>query len=397
MAYEKYTWVDGELITAEKLNHMEDGIAEGGGEAGYECTETTEQLFNETVTTEESDGEYLTRLNYAEPIEVDELTVVFNGTEYVCPKAMGMGVVQYGGFDATGEPDFTNYPFAIVSLVSLGGGNVVMTESSITATITASAVSTTVETTECFEKAVKTVADRGYECGETRTPLFDETVTTVQDGDDVSAQLAYSGQITADKLHVIFNGTQYICPKIIVGGINTVVYYGGMSETGDPDFTNYPFLIASSLRGNLIGTETANTYHIEVAAVVTEVTDISPCLAACIDSVAQATFNRAIQSAGIPDIREGTVEERNIDITNGTVQVTIDVSDHYRAEKIIGIIGIESLEKFRGDGKQIVVETFGVNGTEISVELRSRTGENTLLDILRIQFTYIYKDNGGTN
>ena len=31
MAYEKYTWVDGELITAEKLNHMEDGIAGAGG------------------------------------------------------------------------------------------------------------------------------------------------------------------------------------------------------------------------------------------------------------------------------------------------------------------------------------------------------------------------------
>lgn len=28
MAYEKYTWVTGEVITQEKLNHMEDGIAE---------------------------------------------------------------------------------------------------------------------------------------------------------------------------------------------------------------------------------------------------------------------------------------------------------------------------------------------------------------------------------
>ena len=31
MAYEKNTWVNGDTITAEKLNHMEDGIAEGGG------------------------------------------------------------------------------------------------------------------------------------------------------------------------------------------------------------------------------------------------------------------------------------------------------------------------------------------------------------------------------
>ena len=29
--YEKQTWVTGETITAEKLNHMEDGISGGGG------------------------------------------------------------------------------------------------------------------------------------------------------------------------------------------------------------------------------------------------------------------------------------------------------------------------------------------------------------------------------
>lgn len=31
MAYEKHTWVCGETITADKMNHIEDGIAEGGG------------------------------------------------------------------------------------------------------------------------------------------------------------------------------------------------------------------------------------------------------------------------------------------------------------------------------------------------------------------------------
>lgn len=31
MAYEKQTWTTGEVITQEKLNHMEDGIAEGSG------------------------------------------------------------------------------------------------------------------------------------------------------------------------------------------------------------------------------------------------------------------------------------------------------------------------------------------------------------------------------
>lgn len=31
MAYTKQTWQTGETITAEKLNHMEDGIAGAGG------------------------------------------------------------------------------------------------------------------------------------------------------------------------------------------------------------------------------------------------------------------------------------------------------------------------------------------------------------------------------
>lgn len=31
MAYTKQTWECGDVITAEKLNHMEDGIANSGG------------------------------------------------------------------------------------------------------------------------------------------------------------------------------------------------------------------------------------------------------------------------------------------------------------------------------------------------------------------------------
>ncbi len=30
MAYEKQTWANGDVITAAKLNHMEDGISAGG-------------------------------------------------------------------------------------------------------------------------------------------------------------------------------------------------------------------------------------------------------------------------------------------------------------------------------------------------------------------------------
>lgn len=34
MAYEKQTWNTGDVITEEKLNHIEDGIANGGSGCG---------------------------------------------------------------------------------------------------------------------------------------------------------------------------------------------------------------------------------------------------------------------------------------------------------------------------------------------------------------------------
>lgn len=42
MDYEKHVWVVGEVITAEKLNHMEDGIASLYGEDASEESEEAE-------------------------------------------------------------------------------------------------------------------------------------------------------------------------------------------------------------------------------------------------------------------------------------------------------------------------------------------------------------------
>lgn len=40
MAYEKQTWQTGDVVTSAKLNHMEDGIAEGGGGGAFIVTYT---------------------------------------------------------------------------------------------------------------------------------------------------------------------------------------------------------------------------------------------------------------------------------------------------------------------------------------------------------------------
>ena len=51
MAYEKQTWTTGDVITQEKLNHMEDGIADadGGGVLVVNATTTTSE--GRTATT----------------------------------------------------------------------------------------------------------------------------------------------------------------------------------------------------------------------------------------------------------------------------------------------------------------------------------------------------------
>lgn len=94
MAYDRYTWVDGEVITAQKLNHIEEGIAEGG-DAGYECEETV--YFDGNVVVEEhSDGQGHTwtsgEFTTTPPkglLGLDELNIVLNGEEYTLPKTGG--------------------------------------------------------------------------------------------------------------------------------------------------------------------------------------------------------------------------------------------------------------------------------------------------------------------
>ena len=45
MSYEKQTWANGDVITAEKLNHMEDGIENAGGALVVHMTYNAELTY----------------------------------------------------------------------------------------------------------------------------------------------------------------------------------------------------------------------------------------------------------------------------------------------------------------------------------------------------------------
>ena len=99
MAYEKQNWECGQVITADKLNHMEDGIANAGGDcdAGYVCYEDGDLLFTENVTpTEIGPGRYMATLQFDKVVRSD-ISVSINGGEPVLLTGKyDSGIVSYG-------------------------------------------------------------------------------------------------------------------------------------------------------------------------------------------------------------------------------------------------------------------------------------------------------------
>lgn len=174
MSYEKQTWRCGDTITADRMNHIEDGIA--NVDVGYSCSEGWVTLTDESVTTEPP--ALGTMINgafaYAEPITADTIKVTFNGTEYTCNKQINrFGYAYYGANIAVpiGETvDWTQYPFAIDRGTE---GNLLTTETAGTYQVKIEAYEKTVETSECFDRA------RGYSCSGGVTFITSETINSV--------------------------------------------------------------------------------------------------------------------------------------------------------------------------------------------------------------------------
>lgn len=108
---------------------------------------------------------------------------------------------------------------------------------------------------------------------ETSTPLFNETVTTVEPAEGIGfagATLEYGELIDADTLIVTFEGTEYVCQKRVMGDSFA---YGASPD----DYSVYPFAIASGVDGdvvvNQIVTHLPGEYTVSVASSATTYTD----------------------------------------------------------------------------------------------------------------------------
>ena len=112
MAYTKQTWNNGDIITADKLNHIEDGIK--NNESGYSISEEETILFEGEITPTESSPYYTYLFNPPIIFNQENLIIICDGQEYQCEKKeLNMGAITYyGDYDSdTGGIIFTNYPF----------------------------------------------------------------------------------------------------------------------------------------------------------------------------------------------------------------------------------------------------------------------------------------------
>lgn len=99
--------------------------------------------------------------------------------------------------------------------------------------------------------------------GSERVELFNETVTTEDEGGYATAILAFTGDTDADPLVVAFDGTEYELPKSEVEDMMGVtVTYGTPLTDGTPDFSTYPLALVKNSLGWMAYTETAGTHTI---------------------------------------------------------------------------------------------------------------------------------------
>ena len=151
MSYEKQTWTTGDTITAEKLNHMENGIKEA---PGYTITNNKTTIFEGELTTASMGSFSGVNIALSQPIIGDYIIVTVNEIVYQLSKTVLSFGIGYGEFDNNGSPIFINYPCAF----GINGNNCYFfTSNDDTYEVKIEIISNVIEPSEFFGKAVQTV------------------------------------------------------------------------------------------------------------------------------------------------------------------------------------------------------------------------------------------------
>lgn len=308
MAYVKQTWECGDIVTAEKLNHMEDGIDnaqlpnvtsddngdvltvvngewdKGKVDVGYEVTKPTATRYDGTIT---SQAVYGPNVAYIENLFFNDaaITVTFDDVEYVPPVMQSSeDAIYYGEAGNTYGYSFDNYPFVIQS-VAQGAHweadvTTIYTETAGEHTIKIQAGKTTVTVTDDFALA------RGYQIVAEEGIVWDGTVAATNNFVSDSNYGYITGLVLSDDLESLTldqGGVIITLPKTTLMG---QPYFGETNEAGtEPSFTDYycGVLVPSGYDPMFLVSRSGN-YPLKVYGPVTE-------------TVVSDDFNKAVDKA----------------------------------------------------------------------------------------------------
>lgn len=235
-------------------------------EPGYDVSEVagTEIVPEQSVTAEVQNAQAQAEIGpipWSPEVFPEAVVVVIDGTQYALEKTSESGgMIQY---DGSGGITLTflqmDAYFTVLMPASMAGTHTISVSEPGTREIVPS---------DDFKAAVNACGAPGYDVDTEEVEIAAaQSVTTAAQGPFIV------GEITAtvpdpipDSINVTFNGTSYEnVPK------HTEASLGGTEIYGDSAFTEYPFVITFA-DGNLLMTQTAGTYTIEITGQVTTVT-----------------------------------------------------------------------------------------------------------------------------
>lgn len=107
MAYTPTNWQTGDVVTAERLNKLENGVT-----SAQVYTESETVRFSGEVTALAQGGVNSAEIDCNLLDAPEQITVVFDGTEYTVDKVVGDDGAVYGIIE-NDMPSFSQYPFCI--------------------------------------------------------------------------------------------------------------------------------------------------------------------------------------------------------------------------------------------------------------------------------------------
>lgn len=222
MAYEKQTWVNGDIITEEKMNHIEDGIANVGADydCGYECIETRNILFEGEVTTSEDQGHIFAPIDFEDP-ETETLILTIDDVEYTLNRFL---IGQYDAViyaESIDRSDPQN-PVASVPCISIDVLSWIETETVGDHSVVIAALVTSIEVTDDFRSAVAQIIAGGYVliCTRGENGALNHTWQEIADAGFAVLRDDYSG-----------GGYRILYLWQVVRDTHSVLFFNGIDET----------------------------------------------------------------------------------------------------------------------------------------------------------------------